>query len=252
MQDFTSPDHNPARSRPAALALSGEALFFQKVYLFMGLGLLITAAVAFYLVLARPNLIVYILSNSTLWIGLILAELALVWLFSLRAAHASIPAAAAMLLVYAVLNGVTFAVIVSLYQPLVVGQAFMAAALTFGAMSVYGLVTKKSLQKWGGFLYMALWGIIFALLINFTVAWIWQAHSTMVNLVICGLAVVVFAMLTAYRHQELRVMYAAAEEEGGDAEVLTRLALAGALSLYLAFVTLFLYLLRIIGYFNRS
>ena len=159
---------------------------------------------------------------------------------SLAINRLSAGAAAAIFLVYAVLNGVTLAPLLLVYAQATVAKAFFTASGMFLAMSLYGMVTKRDLSTLGRVLFMALIGLIVATLINLFMG------STMMDWLISLAGVVIFAGLTAYDTQKLNQIGERAEEN----ETYKKLAIIGALSLYLDFVNIFIYLLRLFG--NRD
>jgi FtsH-binding integral membrane protein len=170
--------------------------------------------------------------------GLLIMELVLVW--GLSAAINKLPAVLATLifLFYAALNGVTFSVIFLVYQLGSIAYTFFITAAMFGAMSVFGYVTKIDLTKVGGFLMMGLVGLIIASVVNIFVA------SSTLDWLISYIGVFIFVGLTAYDTQKIKNMsmnVESASEEGNKASIM------GALALYLDFINLFLLLLRIMG-----
>jgi FtsH-binding integral membrane protein len=144
--------------------------------------------------------------------------------------------AGAMFIGYAALTGMTLSIYFLIYTAGSIGQAFLMTAGTFGAMSLYGTVTKKDLSGWSAFLFMGLVGVVIASVINiFT-------RSDMLGFVTACACVVVFAGLTAYDTQKLRQMHASTGYSAAAS-----ISIVGALTLYLDFINLFLALLRIFG-----
>ena len=209
--------------------------FMTGVYLWMFLALVISAVTSV-AVASSPAL----LANTGLFFGLLIAELVLVFVLSLAINRLSAGAAAAIFLVYSVLNGITLAPLLLVYAQATVAKAFFTASGMFLAMSLFGMVTKKDLSTLGRVLFMALIGLIIASVINLF------AGSTMMDWLISLAGVAVFAGLTAYDTQKLNQIGARAEEN----ETYKKLAIIGALSLYLDFVNIFIYLLRLFG--NRD
>lgn len=210
-----------------------ERRFMAAVYRWMTLGLLVTAGVAWY-VASTPGAIQVIFGNRILFWGLILAEFGLVIGLSAAVTRLSAGVAGALFLLYSALNGATLSIVLLAYTGASVASAFAATAGTFGAMSVYGTVTRRDLSSLRSFLFMGLIGIVIASLVNvFT-------RSDMVSWVISAAAVVVFTGLTAYDTQRLRRMAAAGSG-------IAALPVNGALALYLDFINLFLALLRVFG-----
>jgi len=203
------------------------------VYRWMTLGLLVTTGVAWY-VASTPAALQLIFGTRFVFWGLVIAQFGLVIGLTAAVTRLSAGAAGGLFLLYSALNGATLSVILLVYTGASVAAAFAVTAGTFGAMSVYGTVTRRDLASWSTFLFMGLIGIVIASLVNvFT-------KSDMVSWVISAAAVLVFTGLTAYDTQKLRRMAAAGAG-------VAALPVNGALALYLDFVNLFLALLRIFG-----
>jgi len=212
---------------------SADRTFFASVCRWMTLGLVVTALVAF--VTAGALASGAIPFNKWVFYGLMLAELGLVVAISAMVNRLSAAAAGGLFLLYSALNGATLSIVLLLYTGTSVALAFGVTAGTFGAMSVYGTVTKKDLTSWGSFLMMGLIGVIIAGLVNLFL------RSSMMSFVISCASVVVFTGLTAYDTQKLR---AYARQGGGS---VAAAPVAGALTLYLDFINLFLAILRLVG-----
>jgi len=210
-----------------------------RVYAWMTAALLLTAGVAIYTAHSPALLSIIFGSNVTL-IALCVIELALVIGVSWGINRLSPTMATTLFLVYSAINGLTLASIFFAYSIGTIYQAFAASALTFGAMSLVGYTTKRDLSGLGGILFMALIGLIIASIIN-----IFWANSTM-DAIITYAGVFIFVGLTAYDTQKIKAMSIAAEQYG-DAAAPRRVAVMGALSLYLDFINLFLYILRLLG-----
>ena len=232
-----------AQSTPA----SSVGLFsgvMTRVYTWMTAALCITAATAWFTA-SSPALLSLLFGNSVaIWV-LFIAELGLVMGVSAGINRLSPTTATALFLLYALVNGLTLSVIFFAYELGTIFQAFAASALTFGAMSFVGATTKRDLSGLGGILFMALIGLIIASVIN-----IFWANSTL-DAIITYVGVFIFVGLTAYDTQKIKAMTAAAEDSQalgyGDAALPRRLAILGALTLYLDFINLFLYILRLFG-----
>ncbi len=212
--------------------------FMRGVYGWMTAGLGVTAALAF-LVAGSPALAQLFWGNSILLIGIIIAEVALVFAISGAIHRMSAGTATGLFLLYSALNGITLSVIFAAYAPAAIFKAFVTTAGMFGAMSIYGLTTKKDLTSWGSFLFMGLIGMFIAMLVNIFL------QSPMMHFVISIVGVIVFTGLTAYDTQQLRVMGESAPY--GDTTAIRRGSILGALRLYLDFINLFLMLLRLFG-----
>lgn len=209
----------------------------RKVYTWMALALVITGVTA-YGVAISPNLINLIFGSKMVFFGLIIAELAMVMILTARLNKLSLASATMMFIGYSVLNGVTLASIFLVYTMSSIASTFFICAATFGVMSAYGAMTKTDLSSMGKLLFMALIGLIIATLVNVFVG------NSMLDLIISYVGVLVFVGLTAWDTQKIKMMLADADYMDESTQ---KLALIGALSLYLDFVNLFLYLLRIFG-----
>lgn len=226
--------YSPYLSSPTDV-LRRQAVLTQ-VYAWMTAGLLTTGAVAMF-VAGVPGLVFSIVGNPIIFWGLIIAQVAMVWILSANVMRLSPAAATAMFLGYALLNGLTLSVIFLVYTAASIASTFFVTAGTFGAMSAYGYFTKRDLSSWGNLLFMALIGLIIASVVN-----IFWANSTLYWIITYG-GVLLFVALTAYDTQKIKHMAAQATDETSE----RRIAIYGALTLYLDFINLFLYLLRILG-----
>ena len=210
----------------------------RKVYIWMTMGLAMTGLTAAY-VATNQRLMETIFSNRLTFFGLIIAELALVFILSSRIMRMSFPTAGLMFAAYSILNGATLSVIFLAYSTDVIATTFLVTAGTFGAMSLAGFIIKRDLSAMGRFFFMALIGLIKASIVNIFVA------SAALYWGITYLGVLLFAGLTVYDTQKIKMMFL---EHGNEVNNNTmKLALLGSLTLYLDFVNLFLYLLRIFG-----
>lgn len=210
--------------------------FMTKVYAWMVGGLLITGFTALYVV--NHDIFRIIFSNSILFFGIIIAEFALVVIISARIDRLSPAAAGTMFLAYSLLNGVTLSTIFAVYTLQTIQQVFFIAAGMFAALSIFGFVTKKNLNGIGSFMLMGLFGMIIAIVVNMFV------QSSGLDFIISVIGVIIFAGLTAYDTQKLKDLY---DGEYGDNTVMAKSAVLGALMLYLDFINLFLFLLRLFG-----
>lgn len=210
--------------------------FIQSVYNWMAVGLGLTAVTAF---VVASNATLFRMMLSVMWI-LIIAELGMVFFLAGRVHKMEASTATGLFLFYSVLNGATLSVIFHAYTMATISSAFFTCALTFGACSVYGMMTKRDLTSMGSFMFMGLIGIIIASVINLFV------QSTAMTMIISYLGVFIFIGLTAYDSQRLKEM-ARTQPAGLDAGVIRKGAIMGALSLYLDFINMFLFLLQIFG-----
>ena len=209
----------------------------RKVYMWMTLALVITGVTAYY-VATSPTILAMIYSNQIVFWGLVIAELALVFGISAAINRLSLTTATLMFVLYSLINGVTLASIFLIYTASSIASVFFITAGTFAAMAAYGYFTKKDLTSWGRILFMALIGIIIASIVNVFIG------STGLNLIVSYLGVLIFVGLTAYDSQKIKEMLIAAPDAG---EHMQKIALLGALTLYLDFINLFIHLLRILG-----
>jgi len=209
----------------------------RKVYVWMSLALVITGFAAYY-VATSPAILSLIFGNKVVFFGLIIAELALVFGISGAINKLSLTTATLLFVLYSIVNGVTLSSIFLVYSMESIASVFFITAITFAVMALYGYFTKKDLTSWGRLLFMALIGIIIASIVNIFVA------STGFNLIISYVGVLIFVGLTAYDSQKIKEMLLMAPDAG---ETMQKIALLGALSLYLDFINLFLNLLRIMG-----
>ncbi len=231
---WESPGWQTASSQEVndTLIQESQRAFMSRVYGWMFAGLLITGGMALFTVSNEALLNV----AMTLRFPLMLAELGLVFVLSLAAPKLSGAVAGLMFIVYAALNGITLSVFFLFYTAGSIGQAFLLTGGIFGAMSLYGTITKKDLSGWGSFLFMGLMGVIVAGVVNIFM------HSDMLSFVSACACVVIFTGLTAYDTQKLRQLHATT----GYSSAAT-VSVIGALELYLDFINLFLALLRLFG-----
>ena len=230
---------SPVETTQSYAAEQAEAVrisaFLQKVYGWMFLGLAITAAVA-YLVAGAPTVVQTLAGNRFLFWAVLLAPLGFVWYLSAKVATLSPGTAATLFAVYAGLNGVTFSFILLAYTGASIANTFLTTSAMFGALAVYGTITKRNLSGIGQFAFMGLIGVLIASIVGI----FWRNDMFQFVLSICG--VVVFTGLTMWDAQKLKAM-ALALPEGQTGSY----AIVGALSLYLDFINLFLFLLRLFG-----
>ncbi|MCA1944110.1 MAG: Bax inhibitor-1/YccA family protein [Desulfovibrio sp.] len=233
-----------SRNHTGSLAASKTltAVFMRGVYQWMCLGLLATAGMTWFTLNSQAMLNLLVTPEgglSMLYWGAVIAEVGLVLVLSVRIAKLSAFSASAMFLTYSLLNGVTLSLLVAMYTQASVMRTFLVCAGMFGAMSVYGMVTKRDLTGMGNFLIMGLIGILLASVVNIFLV------STTMHYVISYLGVLIFTGLTAYDTQKLKEMGATMPLD--DATAVRRGTILGALTLYLDFINLFIMLLRIMG-----
>ena len=225
-----------ARERELEMSAAFPVLM-RKVYLWMTLALVITGFTAYY-VAHNETLMTALVTNQILFWGLVIGELALVIGLSAAINKLSLTVATLMFVIYSVVNGATMSFIFLVYTYSSITNVFFISAGTFAAMALFGYFTKADLSSMGKILMMALIGIIIATIVNFF------TKSDGLAMILNYLGVLVFVGLTAYDSQKIKNMMMAAPDAG---EVAQKMALLGALSLYLDFINLFLYLLRILG-----
>ncbi|MBO7068216.1 MAG: Bax inhibitor-1/YccA family protein [Bacteroidaceae bacterium] len=212
-------------------------VLMRKVYVWMALALLITGMTSFF-VATSPTLLTAIITSKTLFYGLIIAELALVLGVSAAINRLSLTVATLLFILYSVINGATMSMIFLIYDVSSIATVFFITAGTFGAMAAIGYTTKKDLSSMGRILFMALIGLVIATAVNLFF------KSPGMTMVLSYIGVIVFVGLTAWDSQKIKLMLMQAPDADENAQ---KLALLGALTLYLDFVNLFLYLLRIFG-----
>lgn len=208
----------------------------RRVYVKMLVAMLVTAATSMY-VSSNEAILQLIFGNSFITIGLVISQIAVVLVLSGRLNKLSITSATLLFYLYSVLTGVVFSSILLLYTATSVGMTFLITAGVFAAMSIYGFTTSNDLTKFGSIMFMALIGLIICSVVNIFL------KSSGMEWIISLAGVAIFIGLTAWDTQKIKnaAMYAT---DGTSAE---KLATFGALSLYLDFVNLFLYLLRFFG-----
>ncbi len=211
------------------------SLVMRQVYLRMFMALLVTAVTAYY-VASSPAITAFIFGNRLVFWGMIIAEFALV--IGLSGAINKIKTATAglMLFLYALLNGALLSTIFLAYEIGSIAYTFFITAGVFLAMSIYGFVTKKDLNTFGSYCIMGLFGIIIASVVNIFM------HSSTMEWIISLIGIGIFMGLTAWDTQKIKEAAFAIEPSG-----VGKLAIIGALSLYLDFINMFLYLLQFFG-----
>ena len=211
----------------------------RHVYLWMFLGLLVTAGVAA-VIASRPGWLQLLYQMPLLLIVIVIAQLALVIAIAAAINRLSPGTALLLFFLYAALNGLTFASIFLVYSLGSVALAFIASASLFAAMSIIGFTTKADLTRWGGILFMALIGLIIASIVNIFLA------STALDWLITYAGILIFLGLTVYDTQRIKKQTAVLLSQG-DELAMSRMGVLGALRLYLDFINLFLMILRLTG-----
>lgn len=234
--DYEEITNSISRDRELEMSAAFPVLM-RKVYLWMTMALVITGFTAFY-VAHSETLMMAIFTNQILFWGLLIAELGLVIGLSAAINKLSLTVATLMFVLYSVINGATMSFIFLAYTASSITNVFFITAGTFAAMALFGYFTKTDLTSMGKILMMALIGVIIASVVNiFT-------KSEGLSIILNYIGVLVFVGLTAYDTQKIKQMMLMAPDAGEGSQ---KIALLGALSLYLDFINLFLYLLRIFG-----
>ncbi|MBQ7154359.1 MAG: Bax inhibitor-1/YccA family protein [Synergistaceae bacterium] len=210
---------------------------FRKVYQFMAIGLILTALAAYFTASSAFMINMLYTSRAPMLI-IAVAEIGLVIWLGAGINKLSPEGARNIFFVYSILNGILCSSVLLVYTGESVSKAFLSTAGMFGAMSIYGLYTKRDLTGMGGFLRMGLFGLIIAMVIN-----LFMGSSTM-ELYISIFGIIIFMGLTAYDTAKIKAI---ADSYGNDEAMTGKIAVLGALSLYLDFVNIFLYLLRMFG-----
>ena len=220
-----------------------ERSILKNVYMWMTAGLALTGVVS-YLVATTPSLMRMVLGSGVSFLFIVVAQFAVVIYLMARLDKMTSTSAIASFGAYSILTGITLSVIFYAYSGLVISRAFFTTAAAFGGMSLYGMTTKRDLDGIGHYLIMGLWGIIIASLINLLLG------SANIYFFISIIGVLVFLGLTAWDTQKIRRMNDAYADRM-DEETYIKLSIIGALMLYLDFINIFLFLLRIFGRNNR-
>ena len=214
-----------------------STVFLAKTFNWMAVGLAITGVVAYF---TAATGLAYSIIGSPLFYVLVFAELGLVFYLSARISKIQASTASGLFIGYSVLNGLTLSVIFLAYTSSSIAATFFITAGMFGAMAVYGLVTKRDLSGWGSFLFMGLIGIIIASVVNIFL------QSSAMSWVVSMIGVIVFTGLTAYDVQKIKRIGEEGIMSQGN-EAIRKGSIMGALTLYLDFINLFLMLLRFFG-----
>jgi len=236
-QEFNSTINSRERELEMSQAFP---VLMRKVYTWMALALVITGVTA-YGVAHSPAVLQAIYGNPIVFWVLAAAELGIVFYTSARIQKIALTTATLMFILFSVINGVTLAYIFLVYTASSIAKVFFITAGTFAAMAVFGYTTKRDLSKMGSIMMMALIGLIIAGIVNIFL------KSSGLEFIICIAGVLIFVGLTAWDTQKIKEMLMDAEDAGESAQ---KIALLGALSLYLDFINLFIHLLRLLG--NRE
>jgi len=214
------------------------AAVLRRVYVWMTLGLLVTAGTA--AVVTVSPLFQMLTGQPLIFVVLMIAELGLVIGISWGINRLSPATALVLFFLYAILNGLTFSVLFVVYTLGSVASTFVATAALFGVMTILGYTTKMDLSRMGSFLFMGLIGLLIAMLVNM----FWT--NTALGWIVTFAGILIFLGLTFFDTQRIKRMTVAALQQG-DENVQARMGILGALSLYLDFINLFLFILRLGG-----
>jgi len=226
---------NQTRSQATAIANEGLRSYMLSIYNYMTLGLGITGVVAL-LTASSQTMLEVIYTTPLRWV-VMLAPLGFVFFFSARINRIQASTAQLLFWVFSAIMGLSLSFIFVLYTGTSVARVFFITAGTFAAMSIYGYTTKRDLTGLGSFMFMGLIGLIIASIVNLFLA------SSALEFMISVIGVLVFVGLTAYDTQKIKSSYHASDDDG----TATKKAIMGALKLYLDFINLFLFLLRLLG-----
>lgn len=214
-----------------------EVNIMYRIYAWMCGALALTAATAYYISI-NPAISTYIFNNTVLVIVLMLAQLGLAIVIGAFINRLNLATAILLFMLYAGLMGVTLSAIFLVYTLSSIFATFIVTSCMFGAMALYGYFTKADLTSIGSFTTMALIGLMVAMLVNIFL------KSTAFDYLISIIGVFIFTLLTAYDVQKLKHI---TQELAADRQTMSKVAILGALTLYLDFINLFLFLLRIMG-----
>ena len=231
-------DRFPQSNGTIVQSRTGLQTYMAQVYGWMASGLFLTAFIAWYAA-NTPTVMEFVFSSKITFFGLIIAQLALVFVISGMVHKLSGAVATSLFMLYSALTGLTMASIFLVYTYSSIASTFVVTGGMFGAMSLYGYTTKRDLSGFGNILFMALIGIVLASLVNF---WL---KSEALMWAVTYIGVIVFVGLTAYDTQKLKNI--GENIDTRDSTNLRRYSILGALTLYLDFINLFLMLLRILG-----
>ncbi|MBO7687889.1 MAG: Bax inhibitor-1/YccA family protein [Kiritimatiellae bacterium] len=235
MTDFEKEFERPAYATGARA--TRIATVFKLAYGWMCAGLALSGLVAWYTA-SNPAFCQKVIQGPGMWICII-AEIAMVCILSASIRKLSVGAACLMFIGYAALNGLTLSVVFVAYPIAAVERVFLITAAMFGGLAVFGTVTKSDLSQVGAVCGMALWGLIVAVVVNMFF------HSSGFDWIVSFAGVLIFSGLTMWDAQKIKLL---AQQEGSmDAATRHKVGLMGALELYLDFINLFIYLLRILG-----
>jgi FtsH-binding integral membrane protein len=237
-------EDNQFTPQPRQIQISAEeaaeiqSRFFAQVYGWMAAGLGLTGGIALF-ASTSPELLNFVFGTRFVFLGLIILELVIVGFLSARIFDWSLGKVQAAFVGYAMLNGVTLSCVFLAYTSASIASTFFVTAGTFGVMSLFGYFTKADLSGWGKLLSMAVIGLVIAMVVNIFL------NNSVLETVTSFIGVLIFTALTAYDTQKLKQLALLGVTEGEETS--NKASILGALTLYLDFVNLFLFLLRIFG-----
>ncbi len=218
--------------------LAEKRAYFAQTYGLMAAALALTFAAAWVTARFFPQIVYY----TPVIIGLCVAELILVISFSRVLNRVSTSSALGMFLLYSGLTGVSLSSVFLCFDISSIFLCFLATAVSFGAMALYGMRSKKNISTWGGTLFGGLIGLLVLTVVSFFF------RFPMLDLFICVLGLLVFLGMAAYDTRKLSMMY----DQAAGTELAERYSIFAALQLYLDFINVFLYLIRLLGYSSRD
>ena len=244
--EFNDTQHKPSvevLGRSVEQIDDGLRQYMIKVFNYMGLGLCVTALFAYLFYSQNWWHSFYTISGNTASLSALgwlvtFAPLIMVFAFSAVISRGSVMASQAMFWIFSSVMGISLSTIFVAYTEHSIARVFLISAATFGVMSLYGYSTKRDLTRIGSFMYMGVWGLVIASIVNLFL------HSTALMYTISYIAVVAFTALTAYDVQNIKNLYYDSKDDSTAAE---KIAVSGALNLYLDLVNLFIALLNIMG-----
>jgi uncharacterized protein len=211
----------------------------RQVYTWMTLAMLVTAGSS--LVISQVLTVEFLVTNPFIILGAVIGQFALVLALSFGIRRFSVNVAKTLFFVYAATVGITISLILAFYNGSTVVAAFGTTAGLFFVMTMMGLTTQMDLTKWGTYLLVGVIGLIIAMIVNMFL------QSSAFEMIISFIGVVIFTALTAYDTQKLKMMAADPQIEAQGDQLMAKLSILGALTLYLDFLNLFLFLLRLLG-----
>jgi FtsH-binding integral membrane protein len=213
----------------------GLRSYMVNVYAYMSFGVLLTGLVSFFMSQSKP--LMQAIFGSPLVYVIMLAPFGLVWYLAARINTMKYQTARLLFWVYSALIGLSLSSIFLAYTGTSIARVFFISSSVFGTMSLYGYTTKKDLTSWGSFLFMGLIGLVIASLVNLFL------QSTAMQFILSIIGVLIFTGLTAYDTQKIKESY----DESDSLEIAKKKSVMGALSLYMDFINIFIYLLRFFG-----